>query len=343
MRSPIPPTLLHNHFSVMNETASSALHEILLQQYLQQGELRFHQFMRTALFEPQHGYYARADRARVGKTSAHDFSTATQLGELWGILLKESLTHLLQPAAPSQYTLVEIGVEPEGSPLLRIDPSPFAGSESRALGDSRPLPDKAVIFFNEVLDAQPFHRVRYTPAGWMEAAVRPDGTQWQWEWLPPEPHLISHLQTIQEPLAGQILDLPLAACDWLRQLLQSNWQGILLTIDYGKTWNELVHEFPEGTGRAFFQQKVHGDLLARPGDQDLTCDPCWNWLEDVLHQHGCQRVERQRLEAFWLQHSRQALENVFLTGNMQDRSVLRELLHPSFYGMRFEALSATKP
>ncbi len=234
-------------------------------------------------------------------------------------------------------------MEPEGSPLTRMPPSPFAGVETRSLGDSRPLPAHAVVFFNEVLDAQPFHRVRYTPDGWKEAAARPHEDSWQWEWLPPEPQLLPYLQSISEPLPGQIVDLPLAACDWLRQLLAGQWSGLLLTADYGKTWHELVHEFPEGTGRAFYQQKVHGDLLDRPGDQDLTCDPCWDWLEAVLQQQGCHTIRRQRLETFWVHNARPALERVFTQGNLREKSILREMLHPSFYGMRFEALSATKP
>lgn len=317
------------------------LQKVLLDHYQRHGELRFHEFMRIALFEPDLGYYARKDRARVGKSSTHDFSTATQLGELWGKLLKEALLNLLAPLDPQEYTLVEIGVEPGGSPLSRLTATPFQAIETRSLGEPLNLPAKSVVFFNEVLDAQPFHRVRFTPAGWREAAVlpTPDG-EWQWQWLPLSAPLIPILNEIADPLPGQILDLPLAACDWLRNLLSLPWEGVLLTADYGKTWHELVHEFPEGTGRAFFQQKVHNDLLARPGDQDLTCDPCWDWLEQVLQQHRGSHIQRQRLEAFWMQHARNTLEQTFLHGGMKERSLLKELLHPSFYGLRFEALSA---
>lgn len=324
--------------------SSHRLQQILLERYQTQGELPFHEFMQIALFEPELGYYARKDRPRVGKSLHHDFTTATQLGELWGKLLKETLLKLLAPEDPAEYTLVEIGVEPEGSPLSRMAPAPFKAIETRSLGESLQLPAKSVVFFNEVLDAQPFHRVRFTPDGWKEAALVPDNSGadclWNWTWLTPSADLISILNSISKPLPGQIIDLPLAACDWLRDLLNLDWEGILLTADYGKTWHELVHEFPEGTGRAFYKQKVHNDLLSRPGNQDLTCDPCWDWLEAVLREKGCTAVQRQRLEAFWVEHARETLEHTFMHGDMRARSLLKEILHPSFYGMRFEALSA---
>lgn len=335
----------------MDAMEATDLQQLLLAQYQMKGPIRFDSWMKNALYHPAHGYYRRTDRARVGKSSIHDFSTASHLGEVWNRWVRAALKNLLpKDSSPHDYSLVEIGTEPEGSPITRAGAGVFKEVRARPLGDSSPLPSKSVIFFNEVLDAQPFRRVRFTPAGWCEAFVVPSPENsiatWSWRWqLIDDEEIEFILSAISEPLPGQIIDLPLAATSWLKQLWELPWEGVLLTCDYGKTWHELVHEFPEGTGRGFRQQQVQSNLLEHPGDMDLTCDPCWDWLEDVLSsnkQEGQNLSGRLRLESFWMQYARDEVEATFAEATLSSRGALMELLHPRFYGLRFEALFARK-
>ena len=40
-------------------------------------------------------------------------------------------------------------------------------------------------------------------------------------------------------------------------------------------WADLIGDRPAGTARAYYRHEATRDLLARPGEQDLTCHVCW--------------------------------------------------------------------
>ena len=70
---------------------------------------------------------------------------------------------------------------------------------------------------------------------------------------------------------GFALDLCPEAAAWWGQAAQALQAGKLLTIDYGFTADELLRpERTRGTLRAYRQHQVSDDVLAHPGQQDLT-------------------------------------------------------------------------
>ncbi len=77
----------------------------------------------------------------------------------------------------------------------------------------------------------------------------------------------------------------------------------LLAFDYGKTWIELAEATPAGTARAYFRHAQSNDLLARPGEQDLTCHVCWDWLADALARHGFAAPQVESQESFFVHHA----------------------------------------
>ncbi len=301
--------------------------------------LRFDAFMKVALFDDEVGYYRR-DRPRVGRHAAADFYTATSSGPLFGELVTAACVQLLGSQDPRTFTFVEVGAEP-GRTVLDGVSHPFGAVHVCRLGDPWAPPPKAVVFSNELFDAQPFRRVVYRAGAWRESGVciHGDQTLAEVEW----PGLPQELAHGLPPAAteGYRLDLPLDAVDLLARLTISGWHGLFVAFDYGKTWREMTEALPAGTARAYHQHQQVKDLLARPGEQDLTCHVCWDWLETALAENGFSPRQVQSQEAFFMTHAAGAIETVVAAEaeRFSARKMgLMQLLHPGNMGQKFQVL-----
>ena len=58
-----------------------------------------------------------------------------------------------------------------------------------------------------------------------------------------------------------------------------------------------------GTVRAYYRHSQSNDLLARPGEQDLTCHVCWDWLASALRRHGFAEPALDFQETFFVRHA----------------------------------------
>lgn len=314
--------------------------------------LSFAAFMQACLYTPGVGYYARAGRERVGRASGTDFYTATTTGSLFARLVAEAAANLLGGGSTA-HTFVEIGAEP-GRSLWDVLPEEararFAGGTVLRLGDALEIPAKAIVFSNELFDAQPFHRLRRSASGWTETGVRVDAEGFLQETdLPevsPEVHAACpQLDAIDVP-EGWRLDLPTGADSLLQTITAGNWQGLFLAFDYGKSWDELTTATPEGTLRAYHRHTQSNDLLARPGEQDLTGHVCWDCLLTLLAKAGFTTGGPLRQEAFFVRHAPQTLEAVLTArpGTFDtERLRLMELLHPAHMGGAFQAIHGRRP
>ena len=102
---------------------------------------------------------------------------------------------------------------------------------------------------------------------------------------------------------------------------------------------------PGGTVRAYFQHVQSNDLLARPGEQDLTCHVCWDWLADALRSHGFGGPTLEFQEAFFVRHAGRYLESAITAdaGTLSPRKLsLMQLLHPAQMGQKFQVLHALR-
>jgi len=305
------------------------------------GPISFAEFMQVALYHPLEGYYRQA-KARVGFGGTTDFFTASSTGAVFGQLVLDACARLLGPEEPSDYHFVEIGAEPGGGILP--PETPFRSSVTLRPGDPLVIPDPAVVFSNELFDAQPFHRLVFQAGQWREI-----GVTWSGE-CPVEallPDLSEPVQRMkgrlpQDASEGYHLDLPLAAVDLLTDILSAApWRGLLILFDYGKSWRELTEAVPQGTARAYRQHRQSNDLLAHPGQQDLTCHVCWDWLEEALREQRFSSVSLQSQESFFVTHSIEAIERIVShrPGQLDcRRQDLHQLLHPSNMGQKFQVL-----
>ena len=304
------------------------------------GTMTFADFMALALYHPEVGYYRRA-RQRVGYAPDTDFFTASTSGAIFGELITAASCALLGDDDPRDFTFVEIGAEP-GAGVLAAVSHPFLSSRVVQVGEPLELCGRCVVFSNELFDAQPFHRFVFRRQAWHEIAVvlRADELA---EIEIPLGKAVSLLPAAAPE--GYVIDAPLAATALMATIAAEPWTGVLIAADYGKGWRELIEATPAGTARAYFRHTQSNDLLARPGEQDLTCHICWDWLVDVVERSGFGSPKVESQEAFFVRHAASFIARTIAAEAAQfsqRKLALLQLLHPSHLGQKFQLLHAVR-
>ncbi|WP_309397953.1 SAM-dependent methyltransferase [Cerasicoccus maritimus] len=306
-----------------------------------EGCLTYADFSRLALYHETEGYYRR-DRQRVGKKQGTDFYTSVSVGNVFGRMIAEAARQLIAPQNPSDFTLAEIGAEPEGGMFAGVETG-FGAVKTFPLGHEFQPDPHTVLVANEILDAQPFHRLEFYEGAWREWGVAVDGDSLIEVPLdklsePVQKHLADALPA--ESLPGYRLDIALEAETLVQQWAAGNWSGAMILIDYGKDWPELTTVTPQGTARAYFQHQQHNELLTLPGQQDLTTHVCWDRIEAVLKASDFAPLPYERQEAFLVKRGWAEIER--LSADFESRRQLQSLIHPSGFGSKFQVLAATR-
>ena len=303
----------------------------------------FVRFTELALYHPIVGYY-RAPRRRVGRDRQADFYTATSLGPIFGELVAAAAANLLRTRGcePGEHAFVEIGAEPTGGALANIL-HPFREYRTFAFGQPLNFSGPCVVFSNELFDAQPFHSVAYRDGRWRELGVAYRSGQLVEVELPqPTAEVAAIIERLpRESAEGYRVDLPLCAVSLFQHIAAQPWSGLFLAFDYGKSWETLLAEHPQGTARTYSQQRLGNNLLERPGEVDLTCHVCWDWLADALRRRHFTDVVVESQEAFFIKRAGPALQNLMAAeaGTFSPRKqALMQLLHPAHMGQKFQAL-----
>ena len=312
--------------------------------------LRFDAFMDLALYDEHVGYYRR-DRLRVGRDRGADFYTATSLGPFFGELIAAACAKLLTAAGldPAAHTFVEIGAEPSGGVLTGLAAHSFAATRTLRVGEHLRLSGPCVVFSNELFDAQPVRRFILRADGWHERGVllAASGDALSEVDNGPAPaDVLSALPPPDVTPEGYQFDAPLSAAALASTLAGQPWHGLFVAFDYGKSFAELGHSCPEGTARAYHRHTQHNDLLARPGEQDLTAHVCWDWLLASLASADAIGGAVASQESFFVHHAGDWIAGQLAadTGAVSPRKrALMHLLHPAQMGQKFQVLHALKP
>ncbi len=292
--------------------------------------------MDLALYHAELGYYRQA-RKRVGYGRDTDFYTASTSGAVFGEMVAASCVTLLGGEEHArEHAFVEVGAEPDGGILAGVA-HPFASVRTVRVGEALQLSGRCVVFSNELFDAQPFRRFVKRGAVWKElgVALGADGLreveldEVSAPWLP---------EIANE---GYHFDAPRAAVDLAAGIVTQPWRGLFVAFDYGKSLAEISSATPAGTVRAYFQHTQSNELLARPGEQDLTGHVCWDWLSEALGGAGFTRMAVESQEAFFIHHAGPFLAQAMAaeaTRMSQRKLALLQLLHPSHMGQKFQVL-----
>jgi SAM-dependent MidA family methyltransferase len=319
----------------MIETISSipVLAEVLRENIKREGPITFHDWMRATLYDPDNGYYCNDAETKWGREG--DYRTSPERSSLFAATFARYFARLYEEFdRPSRWTIVEVGAG-DGrfahgvlQTFQNSFPKVFAAtryiideisSSSRALARKRLLPfsgqvefknlddkldewevDPGLIFSNELLDAFPIHRVSMHDGALSEFYVNL-GKDGEFIWmLGPlsTPRLRSYFKEDGIKLGeGEVAEVNFEIEQWLRRVAARLRQGYLITVDYGLTAAELD---PTGTLRGFRRHEIIEDVLARPGEQDLTTTVNWTFVKRVGDQLGFEVKEFARQDRFLL-------------------------------------------
>ena len=314
---------------------------------MSKGDLSFEKFMQLCLYHPTLGYYTKA-RKRIGLNQEADFYTASSSNPVFGELIIAACKDLLKDKPIGDYTFVELGAErtldnpAKANGILSSLTHPFKEVISIGNNDQMSLEGPCVVFSNELFDAQPFRRFKFINNQWRELGVSlRDGILCEIEL--PTPVTTDYLP--KSAPEGYHIDSPELSVALLKKITSQPWSGLFIACDYGKSWENLIHETPQGTARAYYHHTQSNDLLANPGDQDLTCHVCWDWLMNALKEAQFDSVSLQSQEALFVNHSGSwiSAEIAKEAGQFSPKKrSLMQLIHPSHLGAKFQIINASR-
>jgi SAM-dependent MidA family methyltransferase len=271
------------------------LGEILRQEIARHGPISFRRFMELALYHPQRGYYSRPhDPFGAGG----DFYTAEQLQPVFGRLIAARVGALFEELGrPPEFTVVELGAG-RGEMAEAFSAWRYLPIDVR--GGTLPERFTGVVVSNEFFDALPVEAARRRGEEWRELGVGWNGERFIWVErgaVGPEvkPFIDEFLPGHGE---GDTVEVNLEALRWMERIARSLERGFVFTIDYGFTRRESAR-FPHGTLMSYRRHIAREDVLAEPGERDLTAHVCFT----ALAEHG----RRCGLDPLPLQSLAQAL------------------------------------
>jgi SAM-dependent MidA family methyltransferase len=329
----------------------TAIQRLIREEIRANGPISFARFMELALYCPNLGYYERP-KIRIGKSG--DYFTSVSVGPLFGGLLAFQFSRWLE-VIPGPVQLVEAGAH-DGQlafDILSALPRPLRDrveywivepSQNRQKWQQRTLNEFAgkvrwftdfpsevtgVIFSNELLDSLPFKRIGWDAMAqsWFEWHVTEN---FGWARVPRDYDVPPELAPVLPD--GYTWEMNLAAEQWWRTAAQALRTGKLCAIDYFLDDDELWRpERLHGTARAYHGHRVSNDLLANPGEQDITAHVFLRPLQKLGEMAG-------------LTTEPLLTQGTFLTRILQQGAELPEgcsgkfktLTHPEHLGQRFK-------
>ena len=282
------------------------LRDVIIGRIRTSGPLPFAEYMGLALYDPELGYYARADQ-RSGRTG--DFITsvdtgplfgellARQFGQMWRIIssqtddpragcdlveagagsgrLARDVLDRVAVADPELYETIRYTLVERSAAARAGHSSKLAPHRSRICGSRVELPSgiHGIVFANELLDALPVHPVVMTQAGLREVYVDVEGER-----------LVERLGTMSAAVRAHVerfdirLELGWRAevspetVRWVEGAGRRLDQGFLVLVDYGHDADEL-YSLTHATGTLASYRHHHVETDTAPGRESAP------WLE----------------------------------------------------------------
>jgi SAM-dependent MidA family methyltransferase len=361
----------------------SSLTDRLRTRIRSEGPISFHDFMSLALYDNESGYYSR-EHQRWGR--AGDYRTSPERSVLFAATLANYFAHLYKKlGSPAQWTVVEVGagsgefsegvlnslrlrdpevfkaityVIDERSPAalvsIRKRLAPFGDQVSFArIADLSPI-SKGIIFSNELLDAFPIHRVTIRAGKLAEFFVAVDETG-KFVWTVAEPSTPALERYFDDAgfqlVEGQVAEINLALREWIKLAAEKLKRGYVVTVDYGAEASELFSPAHRaaGTLRGFRQHRMADDVLADPGQQDITSTINWSDVIGIGESAGLKQIVFERQDQFLLQEGllaeleQRVNETADESEKVRLRTSAREMILPEGMAVSFQVLVQEKP
>lgn len=358
----------------------SALSDRLFERIREEGPITFYEWMRAALYDPEHGYYSRSDLQRWGRHG--DYRTSPERSALFGASFARYFSSLYKALGePQSFVICEVGggeghfAETVLHTLNDRFPKIFQNTDyvfdeistdaqSRAKKRLARFRDRVqfnsidglnasvptIIFSNELLDAFPVHRVTVRDGKPLEFYVQVDGEgNFQWRLGELSTERLRH-DLVARMTEGQTAEVSLGMEDWLEQIYKRLGTGYVVTVDYGfeSDDNYKVTGSRNGTLRAFQGHQLVSEILARPGEQDITTSIDWTRVFEIGAREGLEVVTFQRQDEFLLEAGLlEELETRVEEANRESdklrlRTEAREMILPGGMAQSFQVLVQTK-
>jgi len=163
-------------------------------------------------------------------------------------------------------------------------------------GAREPKGVRGIIFSNELLDAFPVHRLGWDAKAraWFEWGVAIDNGSFAWRRMNELEAALRNQAWWELPAEllevlpdGFTTEVCPAAEKWWAEAAMVLGCGKLVTIDYGLTEEELLKpERKQGTLRAYHHHRPGSELLADPGEQDITAHVNFSAIQAIGHSLG---------------------------------------------------------
>ena len=258
------------------------------------GPITFAEFMDTALYWGDGGYYVSARQKWGGEG---DYITSIDVSPSFARLLGKQVIEMWEVLGmPGDFTLIEAGAGrgwlSEGVlGYLKASSPKLADSIRISLVDKNPLPGKSpegrvawhrdlaelagplngVVVSNELIDSFPVHIVEQR-GGLREVFVDfKDGSFREVLKPPSTPALEGYFKDLGITLAeGRRAEVNLPAIDWIKKAGGLLSRGFVMTIDYGFPAKELFSPERNGSLLCHFRHTLNDDPYVNIGLQDIT-------------------------------------------------------------------------
>lgn len=349
------------HIPVMNN-----LSDIIKAKISNQGPITFADFMELALYEPNYGYYC-SDKLNIGKKG--DFYTSPYVNKAFGSVIGNFISKSFDLIEDEDLAIIELGA---GKGILALDilnhlktnnieqynrityylieqseRSRKEISESlinhkkriksfSSLEDLKDNSISGVVISNELFDAIPFHRLKFTKDSLSEIYVTlKDDNFIEALDSPSKDELLKYFEENKLELAeDQEIEINLHAKNILENVNRVVKQGFILNIDYGYLENELFSPSRmKGTYKCVYKHSINETPYLNIGEQDITAHVDFSNLIRVGESLNIHKIKYTTQGQFLLDWGildiiesnqetdteRQSIKNLFLPELMGDK------------------------
>ncbi len=336
---------------------SQSLNQIIKQRIKDAGGfLPFDAFMQAALYEPGLGYYESKTIFGV----KGDFVTAADLGPWLSLGFSDLIFWAWQQMGePAGWTLIEQGSGsgkllvstlnmisqfsmPPPSRIVSVEQSAQLRDRQRELFTRHGLEieqlsslaklealENIIVLSNELPDAFPVRCFRWTENQFFERGVvsGPDGFNWQDadQPLADGPDIAKTLLDAMPD--GYFSEWNPNLAGWQQDLSKVVQSGFVFCVDYGYSQQEYYRPGRvEGSLLAHVKQQVNEDVLASPGEQDITAHIDFTALKQAGEAVGFESLLWMS-QGGWLAQSPSVQAFVQSLAGLQDKESMHLMAH----------------